>query len=200
MLILWLDQPLAQLLRGRVAGLRPFFGALTSAAEVAYETTQPTVLGWPALFWALGLAYVVGRWLLRRRTATVWLVVLLTHLSSVITTNIIKGLVRRLRPEALFLGSSHGVGFGGSGPLSDSFPSGHTAVYWSLFLPLAVAFPRWRVPLLAVPVLVALGRLVLGEHYLSDVWAAIWLVAAWTTFFGLLRRLDRPALPAHLPG
>ncbi|HEX8504690.1 MAG TPA: phosphatase PAP2 family protein, partial [Hymenobacter sp.] len=71
-------------------------------------------------------------------------------------------------------------------PSNDSFPSTHTAIYFSLFLPVAVAFPRYRVPLLVLPGFVALGRLVLGVHYLSDVWFSVWLVAAFTFLFGLL--------------
>jgi membrane-associated phospholipid phosphatase len=51
---------------------------------------------------------------------------------------------------------------------------------------LAVAFPRYRGPLLALPVLIGLGRLVLGAHYLADVWFSVWLVAAFTCLFGQL--------------
>ena len=55
--------------------------------------------------------------------------------------------------------------------------------------PLAVAFPRHRVALLLLPALIGLGRLVLGAHYLSDVWFSRWLVVALTFLFG---RLDGP--------
>ncbi|MDQ2793435.1 MAG: phosphatase PAP2 family protein, partial [Bacteroidota bacterium] len=87
-----------------------------------------------------------------------------------------------------------GAGYTGSGlwavgPHNDSFPSYHTAVYFSLFWPLAVAFPKFRGPLLLLPALIGLGRLVLGAHYLSDVWFSLWLVVALTLLFG---RLERP--------
>jgi membrane-associated phospholipid phosphatase len=177
--ILWLDVPLARWLHAHSAGAVPFFAAFTEAVDVTYAVTLRNWLGWPALFWALGLAYVLGRWVLRWQSATVFLITLLTHVSSEVSANLLKVAVHRPRPAVLFE----------AGPVeSFSFPSGHTAIYWSLFLPLAVAFPRWRWPLLVVPGLVSLGRLVLGVHYLSDVWAAIWLVAAWTMLFGLLRR------------
>jgi membrane-associated phospholipid phosphatase len=187
--MLWLDKPLALFFHHHAVGAVPFFGAFTDAADAAYAATLRGWLGWPALFWGLGLAYVLGRWVLRWRPATVLLITLLTHVSSEISANLLKVAVHRPRPAALFE----------AGPVeSFSFPSSHTAIYWSLFLPLAVAFPRWRWPLLVIPSLVALGRLVLGLHYLSDVWAAMWLVAAWTMLFGLLRRWDQPAatLPA----
>ena len=52
-----------------------------------------------------------------------------------------------------------------------------------------MAFPKVRGPLLVLPGLIALGRLVLGAHYLSDVWFSVWLVVALTFLFG---RLERP--------
>jgi membrane-associated phospholipid phosphatase len=175
--ILWLDVPLARWLHAHSAGAVPFFAAFTEGVDEAYAALN--VGGQPTLFFALALAYLVGRWVLRRHWATVFLVVLLTHACSAASANMLRIAVHRPRPAVLFAPAS---------TESFSFPSSHTAVYWSLFLPLAVAFPRWRGPLLVVPMLIAVGRLVLGEHYLSDVWAAIWLVAAWTTLFGLLRR------------
>jgi membrane-associated phospholipid phosphatase len=114
----------------------------------------------------------------------VLLLVLLVHLASEGSANVLKMLVRRLRPEELFAGHYTGLGLGATGPGSDSFSSGHTAVYLSLFWPLAVAWPRFRRPLLLLPGLLMLGRLVLGAHYLSDVWGAAWLVAFWTVAFG----------------
>lgn len=189
LLILWLDKPLVLAFHQYAAGTVPFFASLTDAVDSAYAAAN--IKGRPTLFWALGLAYLIGRWGLRRRWATVFLITLLTHLASVVSANVLKLAVNRPRPGVLFTPSY---------TESFSFPSSHTAIYWSLFLPLAVAFPRWRWLLLAVPSLVALGRLVLGVHYMSDVWAAIWLVAAWTTLFGLLRRWDHPPLPARIPG
>ena len=85
-----------------------------------------------------------------------------------------------------------------SGPHNDSFPSSHTATYFSLCWPLALAFPRWRVPLLVLPGLIALGRLVLGMHYLSDVWFSLWLVVALTFLFSQLDR-PRPLKEAEIP-
>ena len=56
-------------------------------------------------------------------------------------------------------------------------------MYFSLFWPVARVFPRYAAPLLLLPAPVLLGRLVLGAHYLSDVWAAVWLVVALTELF-----------------
>ena len=187
-LVRWMDRPLALLLHQYATGLVPVFAAGTAAVEQAYEATLVNVGHLPALWWGLLVGYVTGRWGLRRPRATVLLLVLLTHLSSEASANILKVLTHRLRPDFQPDGTDAGGAFHGAGPYWDSFPSGHTASYWSLFWPLALAFPRWRGPLLAVPVFVALGRLVLGVHYLSDVWAAIWLVVAWAALWQALGR------------
>ena len=177
-LVQWLDKPVALWLHYHATGAVPFFEWATNTADTALAATF--VGGRPMLFIGLGLAYLLGRLVLRQRWATVFLLVLLTYLSSIVSASLLQVAVHRPRPEVLF---TPGVG------VSFSFPSLHTATYWSLFWPLALAFPRWRGPLLLVPVLIALGRLVLGEHYPSDVWAAIWLVVAWAALWQWLLRL-----------
>lgn len=60
----------------------------------------------------------------------------------------------------------------------NSFPSGHTAFYAGLFLPLIVLFPRLA-PLFAIPPLfVATARVMEHDHYLSDVSVSLALAAA----------------------
>ena len=189
LLICFFDQPLARAAHGYLAGAQPFFAGYTSAADAAYEAAVHTRVGpLPALYAGLMGGFVLGRWVLRRRWGTLFLIVLLTHIASQGSSNVLKGVVHRLRPEVLLGAGYAGLGLGREGPHNDSFPSTHTAIYFSLFWPLAVAFPRWRGPLLVLPGLIALGRLVLGAHYLSDVWFSLWLVVAFTFLFGLLAR------------
>ena len=189
LLILFIDQPLARFIHGHFTWAVPFFGTLTATADAVHDALMRHVLGLPIIFLALGLAFAIGRYALKRRGATIFLILLLTHEFSMVLANVLKGTLHRLRPEVLFGAGYSGLGLGASGPHNDSFPSSHTAVYFSLFLPLAVAYPRWRLPLLVLPTLIGLGRLVLGMHYLSDVWFSLWLVVAFTFLFGLL---DRP--------
>ena len=189
LLILFLDHPLARFIHGHFGGAAPFFVALTASADAAHEALMTHVLGLPVIFLALGLAFAIGRYALKRRGATLFLILLLTHEFSMVLSNVLKGSVHRLRPEVQFGADYVGTGLWASGPHNDSFPSSHTATYFSLCWPLALAFPRWRVPLLVLPGLVALGRLVLGMHYLSDVWFSLWLVVALTFLFS---QLDRP--------
>ena len=87
---------------------------------------------------------------------------------------------------------------------SNSFPSGHNAFFWGLFLPLIYAFPRYRIPLLIIPVFIALARIDENYHFLSDVLASIALAALVTliaaTFFGRWLRPRTTLGPARVTG
>ena len=188
LLILLLDQPLAGFIHGHFTWSAPFFAALTAAVDRVHEALMMHVLGLPIIFLALGLAFAIGRYALKKKAATLFLVLLLTHEFSMVLANVLKGAVHRLRPEVQFGAGYAGSGLWAEGPHNDSFPSYHTAVYFSLFWPLAVAFSKYRGALLVLPGLIGLGRLVLGAHYLSDVWFSLWLVVALTFAFGHLER------------
>lgn len=74
-----------------------------------------------------------------------------------------------------------------------SFPSGHNAFFWGLFLPLMYLFPRWRIPLLLIPLFIALGRIDMSFHFLSDVLASVALAALVTLIAAtLLGRWIKP--------
>ena len=100
----------------------------------------------------------------------------------------------RLRPEqALASADGAPLRFAGGG----SFPSGHSAFYFGLLLPLAAACPlRWvRVPLTAVPVYAVLARVDMAKHFLSDVSASALMVSLYALFASWLvgRWLPAPA-------
>lgn len=63
-----------------------------------------------------------------------------------------------------------------------SFPSGHATVVFALAVSLALLFPKARWWLIALAVLVAASRVVLGSHYPSDVIAAA-VIATAATFW-----------------
>jgi membrane-associated phospholipid phosphatase len=69
---------------------------------------------------------------------------------------------------------------------SNSFPSGHNAFFWGLFVPLMYRFPGWRIPLLIVPVFIALARIDENYHFLSDVLASISLACLITLLAAVL--------------
>jgi membrane-associated phospholipid phosphatase len=98
----------------------------------------------------------------------------------------------RLRPvQVLESGDWSALWFVGGG----SFPSGHSAFYFGLLLPLAAACPiRWlRNLLLAIPVFVVLARIDLERHFLSDVAASALIAAAYALLVATLARRWLPA-------
>jgi membrane-associated phospholipid phosphatase len=105
----------------------------------------------------------------------------------------------RLRPfQAMAGGQGSDRWF--MGPDFGSFPSGHVAFYAGLALPLALLFPRWRAPLLAVPLLVGGERVVSHDHYVSDVGAAFLLAGLVTALlWALMRRKLRRGPIAGTP-
>ena len=86
----------------------------------------------------------------------------------------IKDFFGRLRPHQLIERNdwTH-IWFAGG----NSFPSGHNAFFWGLFLPLAYLYPKYRIPLLVIPVFIAFARIDENYHFLSDVLGGIALAA-----------------------
>ncbi|MFC0168855.1 phosphatase PAP2 family protein [Pseudoduganella danionis] len=174
-----LDVRVAQWLHARA------FEPLTSVMRIisVLHTGIPMVLlvlALAAYFWRIGAHY--------------WLLALLVATPTGALLNVaIKYTIQRPRPvfeEPLV------------SLLTYSFPSGHTAaatMFWGLLACyLVIVRPQWQARLLAVllsismVLLVALSRMYLGAHYLSDVLAAMaesvaWL-AIWLTAISTLRR------------
>lgn len=90
-------------------------------------------------------------------------------------TLVLKWLVSRARPEELFERGFHGLGVPFSGDPFDSFPSSHAFTAFAVAAVVGELAPRWRWPVLVLAGLVAAGRLVTLNHYLSDVTAAAFL-------------------------
>jgi membrane-associated phospholipid phosphatase len=145
------------------------------------------------------LAAVGSIWAVARRsdaTARAMIFTGLVQLATITAAAQVKGLFGRLRPYQLIeRGDWSQIWFAGG----TSFPSGHVAFYWGLFLPLAYLYPRYRLPLLAIPVFIAFARLDENVHFLSDVLGSIALAALITLLAAvLLGRWIRPAAAAEL--
>lgn len=103
---------------------------------------------------------MLGRTYHARASLYLGLVPLIAYFAS----DLSKPLFGRLRPlEALDRGLTDTWFASGN-----SFPSGHTAFFAGLIVPVVVLHPRtW--PLLAIPLVVATQRVLATDHYLSDV-------------------------------
>jgi membrane-associated phospholipid phosphatase len=105
------------------------------------------------------------------------------QLATIASAWALKDVFGRQRPYELFAHGdwSHAWFAGGN-----SFPSGHNAFFWGLFMPLIYLFPRWRIPLLIVPLFIALARIDTSFHFLSDVLASVALAALVTLLAAML--------------
>ena len=127
----------------------------------------------------LGATLVVigALWLLARRTnftARALIFTGLVQIGTIEAGSFLKGVFGRLRPfQLLDRGDWSHVWFAGG----NSFPSGHVAFFWGLFLPLAYLYPRYRVALLVLPVFIGFARIDENVHFLSDVLGSIALAA-----------------------
>ncbi len=175
--------PLAVLVRLQYAPLVRADLAVTAAAERAVEASAPllaaakiaTLLGDPLLMTA-GAA-VLAAVLVTRGRGRLALYVVTARIGALVLSQGLKLAVDRVRPV---FDVPVATALGGS------FPSGHTlgsSVFWTTTAVLLV--PHVRRPRLllaaavAVPVVVAASRVLLGVHYLSDVVGGLLLGLGW---------------------
>ena len=123
-----------------------------------------------------------------RPAAWMFLFIGSTHVVSRLLVGVLKDVFHRLRPfEVIKAGNWDWKFFGNQG---SSFPSGHSAHFWGLFFPLLFLFPRYRFPLLIVPVFISIARVGVNDHWCSDVIASAGLAALLTFLFIWLFRMQ----------
>jgi membrane-associated phospholipid phosphatase len=182
-----LDVPLARAVRA--SGFEN--AALFRVGLEALDTT----LGMHVWFWLAGTvciaAGVIGllwrRLPLPRGLAPALLAAGLVQVATIATMIQGKNAFGRMRPSQVFeSGDWSHIWFAGGG----SFPSGHGAFYFGLFLPLAaLARPLWlRVVLLAIPIYVVIARIDMARHFLSDVMASTLIAALYALAAAFLLR------------
>jgi len=137
----------------------------------------------------LGTAAILFVWKSARAAAWILLFVGVTHIVTRLTAGTLKNVFDRLRPfEVIQAGNWDWNFFGDRG---SSFPSGHSAHWWGLFFPLAFLFPRYRIPLLIIPLFISVARVGVNDHWCSDVLGSIAIAAAITLFFIWLFRMKQ---------
>ncbi len=163
----FVDRPAAAWARG-----------LGSHQEIMVAFKRVTVFGSSAPYLiGLTLLYPLLRFYLRRKEAAQRaLFVFSAIVISGLTVNLIKGVVARWRPIALFTEPSrYGFDFFKIGYEHNSFPSGHATTAGALAGALTLLCPRLRVLWFSAAALVAASRVVVGAHYPGDVVAGFWL-------------------------
>lgn len=175
-----LDRLIARLLQEQAAFLvgpsRAVTDAITAAAMPQLpKWVHPLAIALLAL--AIGLRRGAGHW---RR---VLLITAATLLATRLSVSALKSVFSRVRPYDYLADPMLGDFFIAG---HDSFPSGHTAVYMGLLLPPALLLRRWRWPLLGIASLCALGRVIEGDHYLSDIMASTLIALIYVVLFSRL--------------
>lgn len=174
------DEPLARLVHEHGAPLRPFFAAsmtIIDGSSALLHESGGLGVPWPWLL--MPVVFGVARY---RRWAhcTIWMVVLLAMVGSEGVGNLLKLYFNRPRPLAILTYQIPNADFWQPVGRFDAFPSGHTAWAAGLLLPLALRFPKVRPWLLACIGLVAMARVGLEAHWLSDIVAAVCLALVLT--------------------
>ncbi|WP_169515067.1 phosphatase PAP2 family protein [Hymenobacter norwichensis] len=165
-LIWWVDEPLAELMHGQGGFLKTFFAEVMCLHDAFIDTV---LMRQPLYLWlALLLLFCITR-LLRQRHSTIWLVAVLTLVSSQAVRNLLAVYFNRPRPFQVFSQLGLGAYFWQPVGQFDAFPSGHATGAAALLLPWTLRFSKARPWLLGWLGLVCLGRVVLEYHWLSDV-------------------------------
>lgn len=110
---------------------------------------------------------------------------------SGILSIIIKIIVARYRPPAFIHDHLFGFSWFDVGYMVNSFPSGHVTTVFSVAMALGLLLPRFLNYFFAVAVAIALSRVVLSVHYLSDVTAGA-LLGCLTSYLLYFRFYKKP--------
>lgn len=138
-------------------------------------------------FIALVLRFVVRNKLWERRIWFLWFCVVVPNMVCLA----LKMLVGRARPDMLFSADLYGFyGFQKNAAFW-SFPSGHTTTIMALMFGLSALFPSYLLGFILFGSLVACSRIMLLQHYLSDVLAAAYLalLGVSVVYYSLSERL-----------
>ena len=127
-----------------------------------------------AVIWAplslLGFV-VFGIWQLKHKTAVAraGLFISVCMIVSIAISLILKVLLARYRPDVFFSDGLYGFHFLSLQYNITSTPSGHAARMFTLALAVSIVWRRFMPLLFIIAIFVALSRIVVNAHYLSDV-------------------------------
>lgn len=190
--IFFMDQPVAAFVQ-RVGGRQS--GVLLTGTRWLEIAGGDEIVRFFLAYFLLGAGALLFVARSTRPAGRVLLFVGTTQLLTRVTAGVLKNVFDRLRPfEVIQAGDWDWKFFAGHG---NSFPSGHAAQFWGLFFPLVFLFPRWRIPLLVIPVFITIARVGVNDHWCSDVLASAAIAALITWLCVLLFRMK--SREAHRP-
>jgi lipid A 4'-phosphatase len=175
------DRPLALYFHSRDADLRALFD-LTGQAGVTYGYLAVFGLAFVALHWGGALSRLRRFAGSMRAFSAIPAFLFLSMAASGIVVDLLKFIFGRPRPKLLFANAAYDFTWLGLRPDHWSFPSGHSATIVALVTSLWFLWPRHLLFYGLVAAIVALSRVVVGAHYLSDVIAGalVAVLATWS--------------------
>lgn len=167
----YFDLPIALFFYGNVnSGVEVLFHLITESGERLYWMV-PTALGY-FFYRFVPLKHMpFSAWLMKNREVDMRVMgfVALSVFWSGLLVSVLKMTFARYRPVEYFTTENYGMSWLSHGYEVASFPSGHSATALSVAVALALLFPRYRYLVLIYGALVAFSRIVISEHYFSDV-------------------------------
>ncbi|MBU1667723.1 phosphatase PAP2 family protein [bacterium] len=103
------------------------------------------------------------------KAASMALYIFMTNLIAGLLVWVFKIPFGRARPKLYFQENLYGFEWFEIKPDLVSFPSGHSITVISTAVALSLIFPKWKYLFLPLAALVAFSRVVLTQHYMSDV-------------------------------
>lgn len=143
-------------------GMNNFLIDMAQIVTVAGKSTWYFILLVPAF---IGSHFILKNKLWSMRALFVILAISVSGLINLL----IKWGSGRHRPINLFEKNLFGFGYFEVGYEMNSFPSGHALTVFALATAVSILFPRWRIPAFAAALVIALSRVIITSHYLSDV-------------------------------
>jgi len=143
-----------------------WIGAHSSPELKRAMQTVSRVGDWPAHLIA-GLLGIAIAFVMKSKTwMRIFLAMLVALALAGVTARVVKLATGRARPSVKTEAHWNGPRYSSK---YHAFPSGHTASSTAFFVALFLKRKKIGAPLLLIPVLIALSRMVVGAHYLSDV-------------------------------
>lgn len=144
--------------------------------DVAQFLTRFGLSTWYLII-TVSLFIVTTFWIKRPAVSGASLFIFLAVVIPGLTCDIFKVILGRARPTELFHHHIYGFQFLQFKASMWSFPSGHSTTIAGVMMGLTLLFPRFWAPFLSFTALVALSRVVVTAHYLSDVMVGSYLGA-----------------------
>jgi len=143
-----------------------WIGAHSSPELKRAMQTVSRVGDWPAHLIAGLLGIAIAFVAKSKMWMRIFLAMLVALALAGVTARVVKLATGRARPSVKTEAHWNGPRYSSK---YHAFPSGHTASSTAFFVALFLKRKKIGAPLLLIPVLIALSRMVVGAHYLSDV-------------------------------